>query len=622
MQQEDVRIFVGNLGTNVVQADVVEFLGLDQWASLKLHVKGKKNFGYVSLKREQAPDVLRKNGKELYGRKISVHLSDPQGEIMASTGSTPSAPSTSASNTTEYAITPFGDALTPDNKIVAMDPTAPKKDQPVAGSSPEEGGSNASLPEPEMSKTFFLQLSSATRPHRLPTLPEVALIGQEYFQQEGMKMIPIYTNGEICYKYELRESVPAHGHTVNVLGQAVPLPTWEKKSSRARQQGTLLTFRWAGTSDIEFIPSGVFDAAIEHLKLALIVPTMMQKYKGTRVKNGNRMCVVETPDNLKRIPNSIPVIDPNTRKQHQVNVSFYGQERFCSRCDDMHAGKCPYIEERKRLEVEREKLNIKTKLYSDSTLRRADVLGLRSEVLCMSGGGLGQVVQAAIDDPDPCENVVILGGTNDRKIQNFPSTDAFAHNIDMALVKLAKYAKDNEEKRFCVVQQAPVMEEETTHADQMVRELYLGRRIHKLAETHANISTLVVEYEADETGHPTLKGTDEILVQLGTHLTDGDPLIWNRAHITSDKPYSRVQAVFRYGCSGCQNFGAGLVKATHQNPLICDVCLSSPPTTKPEELLKKLAKKVEKRAEEARIAEEKERPAKRTPSNPEGMDTQ
>ena len=118
----------------------------------------------------------------------------------------------------------------------------------------------------------------------------------------------------------------------------------------------------------------------------------MQKYKGTRVKNGNQMCVVETPENLKRIPNSIPVIDPNTRKQHQVNVSFYGQKRFCSRCDDVHAGVCPYIEERMRLEVEREKLSIKTKLYSDSTLRMADVLGLRSEVLCMSGGGLGQVI--------------------------------------------------------------------------------------------------------------------------------------------------------------------------------------------------------------------------------------
>ena len=530
----------------------------------------------------------------------------------------------SSVNTEEFAMTPFGDSITPDNKIVVMDPAAPKKTQSVAEISPETSGSNISIQEPEMANMFFLQLSSATRPHRIPTLAEVALISQEYFQQEGMKMIPIYIKGETCYKIELRESVPAHGHTLNVLGQAVPLPMWEKKSLRApRQQGTLLTFRWAGTGDLEFIPSEVFDAAIQHLKLELILPTMMQKYKGTRVLNGNRMCVVETPDNVKKIPNSIPVIDPNTGKQHQVNVSFFGQERYCSRCNDMHAGQCPYIEERKRLEAEREKLTIKTKLYSDSTLRKADVLGLRSEVLCMSGGGLGQVVQAAIDDPDPCDNIVILGGTNDRKIQNFPSTDAFAHNVDMALIKLAKYAKENDKEKFCVVQQAPVMEEETTHADQMVRELYLGRRILKLAETHVNISTLVVQYEADETGHPTLKGTDEILVQLSSHLKDEDPLIWNRAHITSDKPYSRVQAIFRYGCNGCENFGAGLVKATHQNPLICDVCLSSPPTTKHDELLKKLTKKVEKRVEEARISEEKERAAKRAALDPtmEGMDT-
>ena len=77
----------------------------------------------------------------------------------------------------------------------------------------------------------------------------------------------------------------------------------------------------------------------------------------------------------------------------------------------MHNASCPEAEARKDQYEQQEAMKgeIKTKLYSDSTLRRADILGVRAEVLCMSGGGLGQVVQAAIDDPDEYDNVVLFG---------------------------------------------------------------------------------------------------------------------------------------------------------------------------------------------------------------------
>ena len=43
---------------------------------------------------------------------------------------------------------------------------------------------------------------------------------------------------------------------------------------------------------------------------------------------------------------------------------------------------------------------IKVKVVADSTLRRAEQVGLCADVLCMSGGGIGHLANAIRDDPD------------------------------------------------------------------------------------------------------------------------------------------------------------------------------------------------------------------------------
>ena len=211
----------------------------------------------------------------------------------------------------------------------------------------------------------------------------------------------------------------------------------------------MLTFQGGASGALEEIPSAVFDDQIAELKLDLIVDTRIQFWKGTTVQNGNRMCVIETPENLRTIPESMPVTNPTTKRTHQVRITFRGQERYCSRCNVMHA-KCPEAEKRQEKREERERLkgDTKTKLYSDSTLRSADVLGLTADILCMSGGGIGQVIQAVIDDPDDCEQVAIFGGANDKKVENFPDTEEYAHNIDLAVTKLGQFARENEHKHF------------------------------------------------------------------------------------------------------------------------------------------------------------------------------
>ena len=240
-----------------------------------------------------------------------------------------------------------------------------------------------------------------------------------------------------------------------------------------------------------------------------------------------------------------------------------------------------------------------------------DVLGLQSEVLAMSGGGLGQIVQAVKDDPcgDQLENVLIFGGKNDCKIENFPSNEQFAANIEVSLGKLAAHAQKFSNKSFCLVQQASVANDQNTtqHPAEAVRELYLAKRIKDLGEAVGNIQAVGVQYEEDETGHPTIKGTEQILHQLH-EAKIMDTLIWNTNYVSTEKPYSRVEAIYRYGCNGCDNYGVGLIQTEHANQLICDACFNLFPT-EPNELLQEIELKV---LELARIDQDNNFPAMET----------
>ncbi len=427
----------------------------------------------------------------------------------------------------------------------------------------------------QMTKYFYLKFSLVAKPFALPSYSEIALAGLTYFQQEGIKCIPIRTHNETCYKFELREEVQCEGHSLTFAAFEAPLTPWVKRQKQPRKEGTLLTFRNAGTGALELIPSDAFDQSIKRLNLVPIVPTRMQRIKDTRVLNGNRFCVVETPDNMKAIPESMPVVDPNSNEKFQVNVSFKGQERYCSTCNEMHVGMCPKIAERRRKQSQREAMqkDFVSKIYSDSTLRCADALGLKSEVLCMSGGGLGQIIQAVIDDPDENEKIVILGGTNDAKVENFVFTHDYCDNIDLSIAKLANHAKENQNKTFLLVHQEPTRADEVTKGmEATVRDVYLATRMKQIADSVHNIEAVEIKYEADHTGHPTIEGTKEILSALNTLEFCGESLIWDDSTITTEKPYSKVQSIYRYGCNGCNRYGTELKKDSHTNQLLCDDC--------------------------------------------------
>ena len=58
---------------------------------------------------------------------------------------------------------------------------------------------------------------------------------------------------------------------------------------------------------------------------------------------------------------------------------------------------------------------INKKLVCDSTLRLANEVGLRADIVCMSGGGVGHLANILRDDPgltDKPEGTILTGGND------------------------------------------------------------------------------------------------------------------------------------------------------------------------------------------------------------------
>ena len=369
---------------------------------------------------------------------------------------------------------------------------------------------------------------------------------------------------------------------------------------------------------MEHLPGSLFDERMKELTLTVIKPTQMQWISELvmedRVLNGNRFCVVETPENKNVIPEFIPIVDPTTKRIFNVKITYKGQERYCAVCNVKHMGQCPKLKEFYEARHQREEMiknnEIRTKVYSDSTLRNVDTLGLRAEVCTMSGGGLGQVAQAAIDDPDRTDikNILIIGGANDVKKRDFTSNTEFAINVNTSMCKIAQAVKTEPDKNFILVKMLPKPEEgDFIDDDTNIRQLYIQKQIDAAADNSnvhfnevKNVATIAVEYDVDETGHPTEDGTIQILNQINEQLLLPKPFIWNDKFIKSERFYSHVEAIYRYGCNGCLSYGKDISTEKHSNQLLCDKCYDSMVQMETETMFKEL-EEITKMVQESKV---------------------
>ena len=455
----------------------------------------------------------------------------------------------------------------------------------------------------EMTNKLMLRFSRTCRPFKLPSYPMIAFEASNHFEDPLCNVVPGREGSEKTYRIELTKYVPKHGNYLTFVVEGVkynvdlePFVDYREGGNRGRrgdrrENNLLLTFQGAGQMDFDSVPMTYFDDIIQKdLDLVLERLTEKQKVYGTQVFNGNRFCVVRRPKELAKIPEFIPVPHPTMGTQ-KIYIRYSGRLYNCGRCNKQHTGRCPELqefyqakEERERMEKEKE---IETKIISDSTLRNADQLGLRADIMTMSGGGLGQIVQAARDDPDTQDktSLIILGGTNDVKNASYENEAEFAENVNNTVTKITEFASGEPNKKFVYINSHPrYMEVDAKTPElsiiQKARETYLHKtlkdnikRFPDLDIPIKNVEIIDVSYDIDDTGHPTIDGTREILEKINDCVEQEKKIIWNSKFITSEDKYKRVQSIFRYGCNHCDGFGQSIQYSRYKNGNVCDDCM-------------------------------------------------
>ena len=257
------------------------------------------------------------------------------------------------------------------------------------------------------------------------------------------------------------------------------------------------------------------------------------------------------------------------------------------------------FEAREEKDKMRENGHIQTKVLSDSTMRLADPLGTKSEICTMSGGGLGQVTQAALDDPDISnkQEIFLIGGANDVKFKNF-SLPEFCANVELSLTKVKQLVEAHPDKSITSIETPPqprtfndgLSDDEGDESDDVdndreddgendniwIKKEYLHRRIRQMVNDAAeqnvkNLHSIRVEYGVDESDHPTPVGTTNILERIADE-SKSENFIWNEQFIITDKLYSKVEAIYIYGCNSCDKYGSDVSREVKRCRLLCDSC--------------------------------------------------
>ena len=114
-----------------------------------------------------------------------------------------------------------------------------------------------------------------------------------------------------------------------------------------------------------------------------------------------------------------------------------------------------------------------------------------------------------------------------------------------------------------------------------IREEYLSNMIDATVTTQRNKDPPVLNisaidtsnYETDQTGHPTIEGTAQILNDINEKSNIEPGLIWNTNYITSEFMYRNVQSIYKYGCNSCEGYGTQITHHKRMNPNVCDACV-------------------------------------------------
>ena len=361
--------------------------------------------------------------------------------------------------------------------------------------------------------------------------------------------------GQGIYKIQLTQPINNIGALKVTLGEGIEVPVTEFipfNPANNRKTGTLVTFVQAAMGENQHLRSEDFDKEMAKYR-EVVKPTVHQYHKGTQMLNGNRFCVVDvgkTP-----VPSNITILSLQIQKKVKINTRYKGQKWWCRRCQGEHVGPCESLQSFYAAKDARAKENIQVKVLSDSTLRRAEQIGLRADILCMSGAGVGHLANALRDDPAVNEKgeLGMILGQNDVRNSEGAGDLEYIYTIDRSVDKVRKEMDRRPNQSLAIFVKVDDPRAPTLSPDLARREQYLEREIGGLASDRVTVTKLPTTLGEDATGHLNDQGTVEVLDIMDRKFDT--ELMLNPAYLVSERLYAGVQTAYRYGCRTCHQLG-------------------------------------------------------------------
>ena len=402
--------------------------------------------------------------------------------------------------------------------------------------------------------TYLLSLREVYTPWEVPTLPQLLqTLKAVHPNDEGMTVVPPRQSEAGLFKIVLAADDDNLTIPLTVGGKDFVLPlrklTAEQCAGRLnanpRSEGLLYTLYNSTTGALADLSNADFDKAVAPYG-RLTRPCEHQRHKGSSIYNGNRFfCMVANGD----MPDRITIPDPiHPEKSYYVTIGYRGKSYHCARCQERHVGECPVKRDFYQEQTYRATQQITTTILADSTLRHADATGLSADIICMSGGRVGQVAHMLKDAPKIPEmkNIVVLAGTNDILCDN-ESEEEFSTKVSKG-VELLQHQTFRDSKALTFV--TPPLPPDLSVLRGSKRD-----RLNVILSTLSVIpknefTVLPCPPSIDMDGfHPTEAGTKELLKYIDATL----PIIHNPAFITNGRLYNGVETAYRYGCLTCLN---------------------------------------------------------------------
>ena len=425
---------------------------------------------------------------------------------------------------------------------------------------------------------LLLNLRFQFNPFNLPSIEEVILAIDNTFPEDPMKIvIPLRGAGQGLFKIILKKPVTdlsackAEFTKITSGGtEVVSVPVSQDhdatpSSSFNSRKGTLVTFSQAAVGQTSYISNDTLDAEIaKHGEL--IKQTALQNHKGTKTLNGNKYCVIDPGD--KEIPGTISVLNPMTQQKVPIQIRYKGQKWFCRRCEEDHIGPCEAAQRFNAAREARAREMINKKIVCDSTLRLADQVGLRADVVCMSGAGVGHLANVLRDDPalkTKPEVTILTSGVDVNNV--YQNEGQYVYIVDQGIGKLKEEMAKTPDKNYTIAFFEDDKFEPALPPDKLCRSLYLAQELKGLQSEGIQVVGIpATQIAKDQTGHPDASGTKKILLELDHHYESS--MLLNAEYFTNQRMYAGIQSVFRYGCRTCE------VEGKFVRPLsICAACV-------------------------------------------------